>query len=206
LTEPGAKAAGASDRRDAGSDIEVDLAALRRGDRREFRRVYDAYVGLVAHVATRCGMQKEERDEIVQETFLKLYERGGEVREAKALKAWLAVTARNLALDRIRRRARRRTDAVGADLDALAPAGEDALDSARRELELELVRELLDKIAAAPGGETLKLFYADGLTAKEIAARNGEAISTVTTRLSRLRQRFQAELAAHVEALRSRLA
>ena len=49
--------------------------------------------------------------------------------------------------------------------------------------------------------ETLRQFYAEGLSTKEIARRNGEAVSTVTTRLSRLRARFKDEFRRHIENL-----
>jgi RNA polymerase sigma-70 factor (ECF subfamily) len=182
-----------------------DLALLRQGDRGAFRRVYEATVGLVAYVATRAGLAREEADEVIQETFLRLHERAGEIRDAAGLKSWLAVTARNQALDRLRKRARQRTAAAGEDLEAAAVAELWDRGGALRELEVAVVRDLLDEIAREPGGETLRLFYADGLAAKEIAARNGEAVSTVTTRLSRLRAKLGERLRARIEELRERL-
>lgn len=187
------------------SGLALTAAEWRRlvdGDRAVFRRVYEAYVGLLRYVAGRLGLGGEEVDEIVQETFLRLYERAGEVQDASKLKAWLVAATRNQAIDRLRSRRRQATPAASGDLsDASAQLWVPHVD-VTRELEIDLVRDLLGRIAGAPGGETFRLFYVEGLSAKEIAARNGEAISTVTTRLSRLRDKFGEELRQHVLALR----
>lgn len=180
-----------------------DLALLKQGDRAAFRRIYTATFGLVAHVAMRTGLAREEADEVIQETFLRLHERHAEIRDAAALKGWLAVTARNLALDRLRKKTRQKTRAAGAGLEVQAVTALWDSGGALRELEVALVRDLLDEIATEPGGETLRLFYAEGLAAKTIAARNGEAVSTVTTRLSRLRAKLSAKLKERIEELRS---
>lgn len=173
------------------------------GDRVVFRRVYEAYVGLLRYVAGRLGLRGEEADEVVQESFLRLHQRAGEIKDAAKLKSWLVANVRNQAIDRLRTRKRHATPVGAEELENVGAPLWAAHVDAHQELELGLVRELLERLAGTPGGETLKLFYVDGLSAKEIATRNGEAISTVTTRLSRLREKFGDELRRHVQALRN---
>ena len=111
---------------------------------------------------------------------------------------------RNLIIDG-KRREKRVAVAPNADISlqletmSVADEGEAAL---QRELEVKVLGDLLDSIATEPGGESFVLFYRDGLTAAQIAARNKEAISTVTTRISRMRQRFGERLRDHIQQLR----
>lgn len=183
-----------------------DLQRLRSGDRTAFRRIYDAYAGLLLYVVRRHGLSDEEADEVMQETFLKLHQRANDVRDPARLKAWLVSLARNLAVDRLRSK-KRQAQSTSQDVleEAHIPLWQND-DSAAREAELLLVKELVERLARAPGGETFRLFYVEGHSAKKIAAENGEAISTVTTRLSRLRDRFRTELREHIETLRNQTA
>lgn len=68
------------------------------------------------------------------------------------------------------------------------------------------MRELVEEIAVLPGGADFKAFYVDGRKAKDIAAAHGEAVSTVTTRLSRLRERFRERLNSRLQQLGTRRA
>ena len=90
--------------------------------------------------------------------------------------------ARSRALDRLRRRVARREDpAEAAPAPAPGPSSEDAL----------AVRDALLGLSARER-QALELAYYEGLTQTEIAARLGEPLGTVKTRIRtamlRLRQ------------------
>ena len=172
-------------------------------DKAAFKSVYKAHAGLVHFVAMRAGLAREEAEDVVQETFVRLFQKAADIRDSTRLSAWLTVTARNLAIDRLRSR-RRLVPTEGEVLEgSVTQLWEGHADGPRHELEVSLIGRLLDKLATTPGGETLRQFYGEGMSTKEIAAQNGEAISTVTTRLSRLRAKFKDELKRHIEELRS---
>jgi len=179
-----------------------EFRALQAGDRTVFRRVYDAYYGLAYFICRRCGLQPQNIDEIVQDTFLKLFTRAHELKSSGQLKAWIAATCRNASIDYIRRN-RRLTHGDDAVASAAAEIPDPSQSSAARELELQLVGAFIDEIVTEPGGETFVMFYRDGKTAKEIAAARDESISTVTTRLTRLRRKFAEVLKKRIETLRS---
>jgi RNA polymerase sigma-70 factor (ECF subfamily) len=178
-----------------------DFVRLQRGDGAVFRRVYEKYVGLVQYVLRRCGVDAASADDIVQEAFLRLFRRAAEIQQPAAIKAWLVTTARNIALDE----RRKRRHLVATDRDDVAEEADASVESARRELEISLVGALVQDIVRETGDSTLSDFYVLGRSAKEIAAEKGEAISTVTTRLSRVRQRFQERLRARIQLLRDGL-
>ena len=175
-----------------------DFARLQRGDGVVFRRVYDAYVGLIQYVVRRCGADAAAADDLVQETFMRLLRKAGDIQQPGAVKAWLVTTARHLTLDELSRQRR-----YVAASDEHADTADAGMESVRRELEIALVGELVEQISRESGDATLADFYVRGRSAKEIAAERGEALSTVTTRLSRLRRRFQDHLRGHIEVLRA---
>lgn len=165
-----------------------------------FRKLYDEHVGFVQFVAMRTGVRGSDVDDVVQETFLRLHVHGASLKDPAKVRAWLATTARRVVIDQARKRRERLVDGEAPDV----PAPRDD-EEAGHEQDLALVRDMVDEVAAdKAGGETFRLFYVDGLTAREIAARNGEAVSTVTTRLTRLRDAFKDKFRKRIEDLRDR--
>src|SRR5688572_10063006 len=112
-------------------------------------------------------------------------------REPGALRAWLARTARNLALNR-------RTSAVRRTQREEAAARPEATDAQGEALErLELQRVVFEQVLALdePKRAALFLRYHENLEPVAIAARLGVPVKTVKTRLARglaeLRERLE---------------
>lgn len=176
-----------------------DFAALKQGDRLIFKRVFDQYFNLIKYVVAQCGIRNEETIDIVQETFFRFHRNIDSIHSQDSIKAWLITSARNLAIDHLRKTHRiTQLDNVQA-----LEAEDSILENLSRELEVALVGELLDKIAIETGDQTLVEFYRLGLSAKQISEKNDEPISSVTNRLSRLRKKFSEYLKQHVEELRA---
>lgn len=174
-----------------------EFSALQAGDQQVFRKVFDAYCGLVQYVVNKCGVPDDQRDDIVQDVFVSLFRSVRSIREQGAIKRWLCVTARNRVIDHARMA--RKSDAAGLEL--LVDENE-AFATYQREIEVRLVSELLSMMGEEPGGADFIAFYRDGKTARQIAEANGEAVSTVTTRLTRLRRKHGELLRAKIEELR----
>lgn len=118
-------------------------------------------------------------------------------RERGALQAWLARTARNLALNR-------RTAAARRERHEQAASRPEPVDAEGQALErLELQRTVFTQVLALDEAKRAALFlrYHEGLEPAEIAARLGVPVKTVKTRLARgleelrgrLERRFGAE-------------
>ena len=173
-------------------------------DQQTFRKLYDEHVGFVQFVAGRAGWTKANADDVVQETFLRLYQRPPESMESKAVRAWLAKTARRVIIDLARKSSKyMQVPNIENEQTTGALWFRDG-EALERELDLMAVGEMIEEIAQLPGGEDFRAFYVDGEKAREIAARKGEAISTVTTRLSRLRDRFRDRLKIKLENIQTR--
>lgn len=172
----------------------ADLTArdLRRlDDPAAFRRLYEAHAGFVQYVASRAGARGGEADDVVQETFMRLMQHGRAIEDPAKLRAWLATTARRVTIDLARKRKREKEDDVALENASSAEYDDEREREHEREQDIAMVRELVEEVSKEPGGETFKMFYVDGLSARVIAEAKGEAVSTVTTRLSRFRERFR---------------
>jgi RNA polymerase sigma factor (sigma-70 family) len=134
--------------------------------------------------------REAEADDLVQDTFVAALEHPP--RGPGGLRAWLATVARNRAMG-LRRGAARR---AAREADAARPeAGPDASEALER---LELAQRLAAEVARLrePYRTAIYLRYHEGLAPSAIAARLGEPVKTVKTRLARslelLRERIDA--------------
>jgi RNA polymerase sigma-70 factor (ECF subfamily) len=153
--------------------------------------LYERYSGIVYSVALRVLGDTAAAEDILQEVFMKLWRAPNVFDENRgSLAGWLSVIARNRAIDSLRQR-RPESDI------------EDVVVS----VEPDLVREAdwsrtLDKIRGALNGmptlqrSALEMAFFDGLTHTEIAAKTGEPLGTIKTRiragLKMLRKAFNA--------------
>jgi RNA polymerase sigma-70 factor (ECF subfamily) len=210
-TGPGAAGDSASG---TGDDEEL-VAQVVLGSEPAFAALYDRHVRAVFHAALRLVRDRGAAEEVVQETFLALWNRA-ELFDANrgALGAWLVTIAHNRALDHLRAAGRRPAtpfsvlsageSAQPTWLDGLMTLGE-PLTSAAPEPEPEVVvdrRETARMVTWAMttlGDEerlAIGLAYRDGLSQAEIAARLGWPLGTVKTRSRRALLRLRAALAA----------
>jgi RNA polymerase sigma-70 factor (ECF subfamily) len=203
----------------AGDRPLVDDAALVRevaaGSQTALGDLYDRYVDAVYAAANRLTSDRHVAEEVVQETFLALWNRA-ELFDPKigSLAAWLHTIARNRTVDRLRAAGRRpnliplssaagEDEQAGAALDRLVAAGT-VIGGARvgkgPEGELaatELRQVLRDALAELPDAErtAIVLAYREELTQTEIAERLGWPLGTVKTRTRRALLRLRGALA-----------
>ncbi|WP_176736860.1 RNA polymerase sigma factor [Oligoflexus tunisiensis] len=163
-----------------------------------FREIYEAHVGLVQFVLRSFRLSEEERDDLVQDVFLRLHQSLDRIDPLK-IKGFLSITARNLAIDKVRQSQSRKTEAVGEDIANLeATLWEQNTD---RRAVIAVAERFIEEVARQPGGECFGLFYKEGLSVRDIAERLGESTGTITSRLSRMRQKFKDDLARKLAEL-----
>ena len=209
------------DRRSADDAALVRLVA--EGSEAALGDLYDRYVDAVFAAANRLTSDRQLAEEVVQETFLALWNRA-ELFDPSvgSLAAWLHTIARNRTVDRLRAAGRRPnliplSSAAGDDehdqvaLDRLVGEGT-VIGGAGvgRGPEAELaVTELRDVLRGAlaelPEAErtAIVLAYREELTQSEIAEKLGWPLGTVKTRtrraLLRLREALADELGPGLE-------
>ena len=152
--------------------VEVVLVrAVLDGDRDGFARLYDLYAPLV-HGILLARVPRAEVDDLVQDIFLHAFRKLHTLREASSFGPWIAMIARNRAVDYHRRS--KETVEISDEV-----RGSDTHDSKAKEI-LELIRNLPEAYR-----ETLILRLVEGMTGPEIAARTGLTAASVRVNLHR---------------------
>src|SRR5262245_31433970 len=100
------------------SDAQL-IADCRVGDPEAFGRIYAQYERAVFRHALYLLGQREDADDVKQETFLRAYRTIGSFRSHCALQTWLFKICSNLCYDLLRRRQRR--PQISLDPEKLAP-------------------------------------------------------------------------------------
>ncbi len=149
----------------------VLVTAALEGDRDGFGRLYALYAPLV-HGILLARVPRAEVDDLVQDIFLHAFKKLNTLRDRAAFGPWVAMIARNRAVD-FHRRSR---DTVEITDDV---RGSNTSDSRANEI-LELIRNLPDAYR-----ETLVLRLVEGMTGPEIAARTGLTPASVRVNLHR---------------------
>ncbi len=79
------------------------LANIAIGDQNAFRVIYDHYRPLVYTFSLKYLKQAEQAEEVVQETFLKLWRLGEQLLQVNNLESYILTMSRNRCLDFLRR-------------------------------------------------------------------------------------------------------
>ena len=160
------------------------LAAVANGDETAFEKLYAAtsakLYGVVLRILRRPGLA----DEVMQETYLKIWNGAAQFDASRASPiTWMVAIARNRAIDLVRKKA----DVSVEDMpDALELAADVPDPLAARERS-EDVRRLLDCLGRLdPEQRQLVLLaYYDGLSRELLAARFKRPVNTIKTWLRR---------------------
>ncbi len=159
------------------SDLTL-VTAIRAGDQSAMAALYDRYSSIVYAVALRVLQDTGAAEDVLQDIFLQLWRNPGAFDASRGnMAAWLAVIARNRAIDTLRRR--RPQDDIE---DVVLSVEADLASEADRSRAMEKVRGAMQAMPA-PQRSALEMAYFEGLTHAEIAEKTGEPLGTIKTRI-----------------------
>lgn len=171
-----------------------DLATVRAvlsGDREAFREIVTRYQGLVAGIAWRYGVRREEIEDMVSEILTKVYTNLGQFRPEHPFATWLYRLAANHVIDHARReRKERHRVEMPEQVRDLRPGAGESLESDER---IALLRDALERVEIRYR-EALFLVYVEGLRVDDAARILGIPEGTVKTRLMRGREALKRSL------------
>ena len=157
------------------------VARLLRRDPQALAELYDRYGRLVYSLILRVVRDAAIAEDLVQETFLRVWNRVQGFDTAKgAIGPWLLAVARNRAIDYLRSavgRERNATEFEEADHPALYVDMESSIvtsDTAR------VVRAAMEKLSPQQR-QVIELAYFEGLSQTEMAERMKQPLGTVKT-------------------------
>jgi RNA polymerase sigma-70 factor (ECF subfamily) len=178
----------------AGIDPVSDEALLERvkaKDQKAMGDIFDRYGGVVYSVALRVLKDPGQAEDVMQEIFFQVWKNPNAFVQGRgSLGAWLVVVARNRAIDSLRRR--KPTDSMD---DVILTSNTHLASEIERNMMMEKVRVVLKSLPPEQQ-KSLNLAFFEGLSHSEIAAKTGDPLGTVKTRirlaLISLRKAFQA--------------
>jgi len=160
------------------------LAAVAKGDRAAFERLYAATRAKLYGVVLRILRRADLADEVIQETYIKIWTSAGQYNPAIATPiTWMVSIARNRAIDLIRKKSE---VPIEEESDAMDVAAETPDPLAGREFSEELKR-LLACMGKLDGERQrlVLLAYYSGWTREQLAAKFEKPVNTIKTWLRR---------------------
>lgn len=165
------------------------ITLVKQRDALAFEVLYDRYARSVMGLVYKIIQNDEIAAEIVQETFIRIWDRCDKFDSSKGKFAgWMFGIARNLSIDKYRR-LKIRPEAAQNQAEVLqmelAPSGSSAVDEkVNKQLWREKVRTVLNELNDDQR-EIIELAYFQGFTHREIAHNTGIALGTVNSRARR---------------------
>jgi RNA polymerase sigma-70 factor (ECF subfamily) len=173
------------------SDGEL-IAALRRGEEWAAAALWDRFAPLVRRILFRGLGPGHDVEDLVQETFLRLYRKLPELREVEACQGFVVTVATRVLQSELRSRWLRRWLGLSADGTVPERAG-DSADLEARDALLRFYR-LLDRLGPQQRSAFV-LRHIEGLELTEVAAAVGVSLATIKRWLPRITRRLHAQAA-----------
>ena len=185
----------------AGTDEAVLLAQSREGDTRAFAELVRRYEGRIFRLAQHITQNREDAEDVLQETFMKSYEHLDQFKGDAKFYTWIVRIAVNQALMKLRRR---KTD-KSVSLDEQIDTGEDTIvreiaawdEDPEQRFTREELHGILDRAIQSldpPYRSVFVLRDIDELSTEETADALGLSVPAVKSRLLRARLQLREKL------------
>jgi len=166
------------------------LRAVGTGDRAAFAALYAQTAAQLFGVALRMLRQRDRAEDVLQESFVTIWQRAGDYDPTKgAPLTWLITVLRHRAIDALRRSARQ-PERLAEPEEALLALVAGPADSADRGSDLRALQNCLGELGPEQRRAML-LVYAYGLTQEELAARIATPLGTVKSWIRRSLERLK---------------
>lgn len=165
-------------------EINELLTRVARQDRAAFAQFYRATSSKLYGIVLRILHRRDLADEVLQEVYVKIWERAADFDPGKASPiTWSATIARNRALDEVRRRQPVSLEDHPEILE-VASADEPALDRVLRGEDGQRLAKCLDKLEPERR-QMVVLAYCEGFSRDELGQRFSQPTNTIKTWLRR---------------------
>ena len=177
------------------------VAQAREGDTRAFGELVRRYEGKVFRLAQHVTQNREDAEDVLQETFMKAYEHLDQFKGDSKFYTWIVRIAVNQALMKLRRR---KTD-KSVSLDETIDTGEDTIvreiaawgEDPEQRFSREELGEILDAAVQSlepPYRSVFVLRDMEELSTEETAEALGLSVPAVKSRLLRARLQLREKL------------
>ena len=164
---------------------QILLGKLADGDTGVFTSIFEAYYKDLVMFAFTFTKNSDNAEEIVQEVFVRLWEKRSDLRQQGSLKSYLLKSIQNLCIDEIRHQKVRDDYAGDKEIQQLYTN-----DTEDYILYTDLQNRLDDLLAQMPDemAQTFRMNRFDGLKYQEIAQQLNVSLRTVESRIGKALQ------------------
>ena len=151
----------------------------KKTEKNTFSKIFDTHYEKLFNYSIKVLKEKDAADELVQETFIRLWEKIENIDEGHEIEPFLFAILKNKIIDYYRRNSTRKK------YEQLYSNKKEFQQSLNNEWE---ILELLETIYSSLGTKTLEIFRLSrdrGLTYKEIASQKNVSIKTVELHISK---------------------
>jgi RNA polymerase sigma factor (sigma-70 family) len=162
---------------------------IRNGNQNAFTVLVDRYKNLVFTLALKMLNNREEAEEIAQDTFVKVYNSLNNFKGDSKFSTWIYKVTYNTCLDRLKKNKKEKTVSYLDDFsEHQAKAIEIVLDSIDENERNKAIQDCLKELPSEDAF-LLTLYYFDGKSVDEISKVINVSVDNVKVRLFRVRKK-----------------
>ncbi len=183
---------------------ELDDATLvqkaRNGNKVAFGELVNRYQNYMYRLVYKRTLNREDAEDLAQETFCKAFLRLKQIREPNKFKGWLKQVAVNICTDWLQARSNEQEVTAPLKENEQSTLDEQSLQSFADERILEELRDAIHSLSEI-NREAVIMHYLEGYSYQEISEELGIPVSTVRSRLQEARRNLRIDLRAAAAAL-----
>lgn len=169
------------------------------GDTNAFSVLVDRYKDLVFTLALRMLKNREEAEEVAQDTFIKTYKSLDKFKGDSKFSTWIYRVAYNTCLDRIKKNKKYLNDVEINELTAhQVKTIDNALDRIEAKERKEAIQQCIEQLSSEDSF-LLTLYYFDDLSLDEISKIVGITANSIKVKLFRCRKKLASILKSQLE-------
>ncbi|MBO6606863.1 RNA polymerase sigma factor [Psychroserpens sp.] len=178
---------------------QILINQIKHGDTNAFGQLVDRYKDLVYTLAIRMLKNREEAEEVSQDTFIKTYKSLDRFKGDSKFSTWIYRVAYNTCLDRIKKNRKHLNDvAINEVTTHQVQTIDNALDKLEAEERKEAIKHCIDKLSSEDSF-LLTLYYYEDLSLDEISEIVGMTSNAIKVKLFRCRKKLATILTSHLE-------
>ena len=175
------------------------ISLVKEGDKNAFVALVDRYKDMVFTLSLKMLKDRQEAEEVSQDSFLKVYKSLDRYKGESKFSTWIYKVAFNTCLDRIKKNKRLQALANISEIDKQETTplinGLDLIEEKERK---QLIQDCMQELEGEDGF-LLTLYYFEEQSLEEIAKIIGITSNNVKIRLYRSRKKLASLLKAHLE-------
>ncbi len=181
------------------NDEHIIINQIIAGDTKAFAILVERYKDLVYTLAIRMLNNREEAEEVAQDTFIKIYKSLQSFKGNSKVSTWIYKVTYNTCLDRIKKNQRQMQEvAIDEFTEHQVKTLEDALDALEKKEFQQTVQECLQQLPSEDSF-LLTLYYFEDLSLEEISKIVNKEANTVKVKLFRSRKKLASLLKHRLE-------